>query len=627
MASEVDDFYLQRDKVFLDHIGNGEISRTRRGTDEGRESEVEEVYGLDDEDENENEDDLEDYASSEGEEGDSNQRVVEVQRLAMLSDDDQEGEGENDEDDITGWGTSKSAYYGGNEEQVTTEQDALDEEAEARRIQKKQLTGMVVEDFMLGLDDWATSTSTSRKTIATIIRTATARTTTETLPTKIPTNLSPKECLALLHTRNPEFESLAAEFLELQRVYPGIYSQAEEGNKVAGIRYTVLGMYLGVLAMYFALLTREGGGQGVKEHGVMTELVRYRNLWGRVKGLQDEEQVVMNGVNVDVDMVNGVAGASTPKEEVSSVESRKEKQASQVVLTNPNTRKRVKLDLNAHPILNNPTPSSLTMNNSSIEQIQKKPHLAITDFSDLSALIPTSTSAATSANPRPTKSVKSVRSTNISISDFTEPRHLSTVDQSDKSRRKASLRFHAAQLLSKSALRATASLRASGDIDLPRKDPHPDRTSKAVERERNLGDDLDDLDNPTVEEATTKAVNAIDKDLEYYAALAATSRKARRTAKAVSDEFANFAEDMEHGKEGEADGKRAISYQIEKNKGLTPHRKKDVRNPRVKKRKAYEKAKKKLRTVKRVYEGGLKGAYGGEATGIKKNVVRSRKLR
>ena len=51
-----------------------------------------------------------------------------------------------------------------------------------------------------------------------------------------------------------------------------------------------------------------------------------------------------------------------------------------------------------------------------------------------------------------------------------------------------------------------------------------------------------------------------------------------------------------------------------------------MRNPRVKKRKAYEKAKKRLRTVKRVYEGGLKGAY-GEATGINKNVIKGRKLK
>ena len=75
------------------------------------------------------------------------------------------------------------------------------------------------------------------------------------------------------------------------------------------------------------------------------------------------------------------------------------------------------------------------------------------------------------------------------------------------------------------------------------------------------------------------------------------------------------------------DGKRAISYAIEKNKGLAPKRKKDVRNPRVKKRKKFEEKKKKLGSIRAVYKGGEgRGGYAGELTGIKKNLVKSIKL-
>lgn len=72
-------------------------------------------------------------------------------------------------------------------------------------------------------------------------------------------------------------------------------------------------------------------------------------------------------------------------------------------------------------------------------------------------------------------------------------------------------------------------------------------------------------------------------------------------------------------------GKRAIGYQIMKNKGLTAHRKKENRNARVKKRNKYEAAKKKIKSVRAVYTG-QQGPYQGEVTGISKRVSRSVKL-
>ncbi|CAG8522296.1 31032_t:CDS:2 [Racocetra persica] len=68
--------------------------------------------------------------------------------------------------------------------------------------------------------------------------------------------------------------------------------------------------------------------------------------------------------------------------------------------------------------------------------------------------------------------------------------------------------------------------------------------------------------------------------------------------------------------------KRQINYQILKNKGLTPHRKKEQRNPRVKHRNKYEKARKKIKSIKRVISQ-QEGSYGGEKTGIKTGLSRS----
>lgn len=64
-----------------------------------------------------------------------------------------------------------------------------------------------------------------------------------------------------------------------------------------------------------------------------------------------------------------------------------------------------------------------------------------------------------------------------------------------------------------------------------------------------------------------------------------------------------------------------------RNKGLAPKRNKDSRNPRVKKRKKFEEKKKKLGSIRQLYKGGEgPGGYGGELTGIKKNLVKSVKL-
>lgn len=75
-------------------------------------------------------------------------------------------------------------------------------------------------------------------------------------------------------------------------------------------------------------------------------------------------------------------------------------------------------------------------------------------------------------------------------------------------------------------------------------------------------------------------------------------------------------------------GPRSLTRAILANKGLTPHRSKSVRNPRVKKRQKFEKAKKKLSSQKAIYKGGLSqsgGIYEGEKSGISR-VVKSVRL-
>lgn len=68
--------------------------------------------------------------------------------------------------------------------------------------------------------------------------------------------------------------------------------------------------------------------------------------------------------------------------------------------------------------------------------------------------------------------------------------------------------------------------------------------------------------------------------------------------------------------------KRAITYQISKNKGLTPHRKKELKNPRVKHKIKFRKAK--IRRKGQIREARTEmERYGGELSGIKASVRKS----
>ncbi|XP_070153448.1 something about silencing protein 10 [Polyergus mexicanus] len=88
--------------------------------------------------------------------------------------------------------------------------------------------------------------------------------------------------------------------------------------------------------------------------------------------------------------------------------------------------------------------------------------------------------------------------------------------------------------------------------------------------------------------------------------------------KAIDDEKDNTTNKEE--------GKRAITYQMAKNRGLTPYRKKELRNPRVKHKNKYRKAlirrKGAIREVRKELT-----RYDGEISGIKAGAKKSIKLK
>lgn len=218
--------------------------------------------------------------------------------------------------------------------------------------------------------------------------------------------------------------------------------------------------------------------------------------------------------------------------------------------------------------------------------------------------------------------------------DFIED-EINDIDLAEKNQKKKSLRFYTAKI-DKSDRQSNDKL-VGGDDDIPYKERMFERKQRLLEEARQRGlqkqddfakqmEEVEDVDMDKINEINNYNTEEIE---DFYNSVSKTKAdkkekrsEAHRLAKQASTEgkLEELAETLDE------DGKRAINYQILKNKGLTPHRHKDNRNSRVKKRKKYEKAQKKLRSIKQVYKGPHDGRYEGEKSGIRKDISKSTKL-
>lgn len=162
--------------------------------------------------------------------------------------------------------------------------------------------------------------------------------------------------------------------------------------------------------------------------------------------------------------------------------------------------------------------------------------------------------------------------------------------------------------------------RYQGDVDLPYRDQDNWKQKNGVAQPKDSAADLDDEDYDDEDMAAARNMHDDDEDDPYYAQ-AVAEKAAQKAAKRAQYE-ASRPEIIDGDWQVEEGEKRLASYKILKNKGLTPKRKKENRNARVKNRTKYSNKLKKLASVRAVAKP-LQGSYGGESTGIKKNVVKS----
>ena len=515
----------------------------------------------------------------------------------------------------------------------------MEEEVEARRLQQKQLQGMTEADFGFDEIDWKEAGNDSDDD-------GEGRGKIISLPkVEITDAMGPEERLKILRTRYPEFEPLSREFSELQSVYEDLQTAATEAEAVQRLRATIangsndaqalstpiavlklntLRAYLAALSMYFALFTSGQASsdnspaamppEELREHTIMETLVAYRDLWEKVKDVAvpvftqsiNQEGPLQNGHSEKMVISNGaVDGDREPLKKRKHRKSKAQKAADAAQAEADEQR---------------------------AERLRKTEE----ELAGLSALTKN-----TKKLSKPCKtSTKPSNAQEDSDSDFGEQTTLTAHEAAEKAKRKKSLRFYTSQIVQKSNKRDTAGRDAGGDADIPYRERLKDRQARLNAEAENrgkkpkesgkgdpLGGSSDEENNITAQELRNGAGSGSE---DYYDLV--TSRSADKKAAKAALAAAHAQAEKEGGivrivEDEGVDGKRAISYAIEKNKGLAPKRKKDVRNPRVKKRKKYEDKKKKLGSIRPVWKGGEpRGGYSGEKTGIKRDLVRSIKL-
>ncbi|KAJ3953093.1 something about silencing protein 10 [Colletotrichum tropicale] len=586
VADSEDEYFMNRDKIMFDEQPKSKRRKRDEEEDKFLEHSDEEVLDFDDGDDSEEEERKAELKKA--------KKAAKKGQAAAESDEEEEGEG--DEADPSWWGSSKKEYY--NADQIETEADALEEEAEAKRLQQKKLAKMSEEDFLFDEGEWLASKPDEAEDQEIV---------TEVLKDiEITDDMGPEERRKMLQSRYPEFEHLVNEFQELQPQLVTLQKEAhgKSSQSLEAVKYWILGCYVAALASYFAILTspsRDGSSTQktldpaeLRDHEVMETLLECREAWQQVKAVRPAAPVDSMDVSEEE--------AAIPEEDEDDAA---------IAAAREEARRLRKLE--------------------KASKAKKKQAQAVEDsLKDLDDLLKPS---------KKTKKAKKAAKTTADEddnSDFGEEEVLDARTAADKAARKKSLRFYTSQIVQKANRRTDAGRDAGGDHDLPYRERLRDRQARLnAEAERRgqkgskYGADLGDEGSGDEDDARTAAALRGDGDDEYYDMVAAKSKKKKEENKAYYDALkaAGKADRVVEQEVVGADGKRKITYAIEKNKGLTPKRKKENRNPRVKKKMQYAEKQKKLRSMKAQWKGGEpKGGYGGEMSGITTSIVRARKL-
>ncbi|KAG2070407.1 hypothetical protein BDR04DRAFT_1054222 [Suillus decipiens] len=611
-----DQFHTSRDKILLN--GDEDIE-----DEDGDDDEVFALEGVSDENSEEAEEDEDD------EDDDEDPVVTKSKSKAKTKSKKPSSPSDTGSEDES-WGRSKSAYYSSNAAQIDSEDEEANEleEQEARRLQVKARGAIHEEDF--GLDEGLEPESDAEVEDSSE----------EKSRPPIDVSLNDKKTiLQHLERENPEALALARDWDDTARNLIEMQAKiaATSEKETDGIELGLLHMYYQALLTYATTLAYYLHLRSSEKYANRPLLLRQHPILNRLLTLK-QSLVMLENLGVGTDSQDeddeddkyedeyGEPESETPdlwsilmakgleSDELADLlmdaddKPRKAPKKDKIEVKPPKKKRKTSDDKNEQPIFD----------------------LVEPDFE----------AASTSA-----KKKRSAPADVSSTDAFGETTFLQHVDATDKQARKKSLRFHVSRIESATARRQNARINAvGGDDDIPyreRKKEKEQRMEKERQRKAGTlgmgGDDLDDI-NPEITDASRSKKRLRDVDVEddddsdtaavhgYYE-LVRRQAADKKSKKKIDYEEARAAERLVFGEHDAASGPRSVTRAIMKNKGLTPHRSKSVRNPRVKKRQKYEQAKKRVSSQRAVYKGGIGDAskYTGEQSGISK-VVKSVRL-
>jgi len=633
MYDEVDRFHNDRDENFLrleeeergdsddedKHLAGNKHSVLDLGAG-GTSSEDDDDSSSDDDAGRDNNRKAGEYSSSSEEEEDD---------VSSSDDDDDDDEELNMKEDPRNWGKKKSLYYHGDTADLEIgqeEEDAYLEEEAAQEIQKSRFEEMDEDDFVLSEDEDGASEKKESD------GTKSKSTTHEELTTiRDASKLSKKESRKLLDKQYPELLPMVSYFSDVVKdlkertdvatkaLMEGEGTAESVGATIKGQQYLLtkamiqksiaLNSVMYILLRY-ASVGEEDATSNIQAHPVMDHLKKFTTLLEKL-----EEGVGAKTKDIDLQLDNLVKAAAlmanAGEEDDDSSSGGDDKSESAMEMNEERTDAEIEED------------KEEDSDQESVDSEEERVAIAQKKQKDYERTL---NEARFGLRPNEAKasSKASRKRRTDQMDDFGD------LDEDTNVANNLASTMNTIEQRSQTASRKRRPAPMAEDLD--DLDEYDDRVTQGIKMmEEEMGkldggnlnhDDDNDNDKDMGDDNMDDPDAGDDDELGFYDKIAAKSKDKKKFKKDLYKVAPKFPR-----VDGEVEGERALSRAILKNRGLVAHKAKINRNPRVKKREQYRKAlirrKGAVREVREAQEG---NQYGGEQTGIKSRISRSRKL-